>query len=307
MVSNMGEREQVIILLLAALVVASGFIVMAQRNRFTELETLYEELELEQAYTRAQYELLQASYEELDEQSSEYRRQLIQLQHDVDELERYEETWRQYRDYYEETLLENARLNAILMENEYGENITQPVVEPRKEEFRIGEALAFNIESDIPLIGSHFNIRDPDGSLVWDGDPLAEWVEIQDYWVVPYYRQTAYLEPMILTEDNPLGNWTWTFRFGDVIKVEGGFIVKEALDDVISTGPEGDIWDTVERSPADIANIAEKAVEPSIHPSYLGDGGVGPAEAARDRVNYSLIWLILTSVVIGFLVILRGK
>ena len=302
----MGEREQAITLILAALVIASGFIVLAQRNRFNELETLYEDIEIEHAYTLARYELLLTSYQELDEQASEYRRQLIQLRHDVDELERYEETWRQYRDFYEEILLDNARLRGMLMETDYGENITQPIVEARKEEFRIGDTIAFKVESDMPLYGSYFTVLDPNGTLVWEGDPLAEWVEVEDHWVAPYYGQTAYLEPMILTEDYPLGNWTWTYRFGDLFEVEGWFIVSEAVDDVISTGPT-DIWDSVERSPADVANIAEKAVEPSIHPSYLYDRGLISSEVARERTNYSLIWLIFTSVAIGILLILRGK
>ena len=302
----MSEREQSITLILAALVIASGFIVLAQRNRFNELDTLYQDIEIEHAYTLARYELLLTSYQELEEQASEYRKQLIQLRHDVDELERYEETWRQYRDFYEDILLENARLQGILMETEYGENITQPIVEARKEEFRIGDTIAFKVESDMPLYGSYFTVLDPNGTLIWEGDPLAEWVEIQDYWVPPYYGQTAYLQPMILSEDYHLGNWTWTYRFGDIFEVEGWFIVNEALDDVISTGPT-DIWDSVERSPADVANIAEKAVEPSIHPSYLYDEGLIPSEVARERTNYSLIWLIFTSVAIGILLILRGK
>jgi len=303
----MGEREKAITLILAALVLASGFIVLTQRNRFKELETLYEELQMDYRYTQAQYELLQESFEELDEQSSEYRVQLIQLRQDIDKLERYEETWRHYREFYEDILLENARLNGILLEREYGVNITLPMVELRKEEFRIGDTVAFNVESEIPLYGSYFTVFDNEGLLVWEGDPLSNWAEIQDFWVPPYYGQTAYLDPMIITEDYPIGNWTWAYYFGDYIEIEGWFMVNEALDDVLSTGPEGDIWESVERSPADVANIAEKAVEPSIHPSHLYDEGLIPSEVARERTNYSLIWLIFTSVSIGILLVLRGK
>jgi len=258
-------------------------------------------------YTQAQYEILQSSYDELDEQASEYRTQLIQLRQDIDKLERYEETWRHYRDFYEDILLENARLNGILLEREYGENITLPIVEARKEDFRIGDTVAFDVESEIPLHGSYFTVFDNEGLLVWEGDPLSNWVEIQDFWVPPYYGQTAYLDPMIITEDYPIGNWTWKYYFGDFIEIEGWFMVNEAIDDVIKTGPEGDIWESVERSPADVAIIAEEAVEPSIHPSYLYDEGLIPSEVARERTNYSLIWLIFTSIAVGILLILRGK
>jgi hypothetical protein len=303
----MDEREQAITLILAALVVSSGFIILAQRNRVNELETLFVELKMDNRYTQAQYELLQSSFEELDEQASEYRAQLIQLRQDIDKLERYEETWRHYRDFYENILLENARLNGILLEREYGENITLPMVEARKEDFHIGDTVAFDVESEIPLYGSYFTVFDNEGLLVWEGDPLSNWVEIQDFWVPPYYGQTAYLDPMIITEDYPLGNWTWAYYFGDYIEIDGWFMVNEALDDVITTGPEGDFWESVERPPADVANVAEKAVEPSIHQSYLDDEGRIPSELARDRTNYSLIWLIFISVTIGFLLVLRGK
>ena len=303
----MDEREQAITLILAALVVSSGFIILAQRNRVNELETLFVELKMDNRYTQAQYELLQSSFEELDEQASEYRAQLIQLRQDIDKLERYEETWRHYRDFYENILLENARLNGILLEREYGENITLPMVEARKEDFHIGDTVAFDVESEIPLYGSYFTVFDNEGLLVWEGDPLSNWVEIQDFWVPPYYGQTAYLDPMIITEDYPLGNWTWAYYFGDYIEIDGWFMVNEALDDVIATGPEGDFWESVERSPADVANVAEKAVEPSIHQSYLDDEGRIPSELARDRTNYSLIWLIFTSVTIGILLVLRRK
>ena len=48
---------------------------------------------------------------------------------------------------------------------------------------------------------------------------------------------------MILGEDYPLGNWTWTYIFGEIIELEGWFKVDEAVEQVISTGPETNIDD----------------------------------------------------------------
>jgi len=300
-------REQATILILSALVIASGLVILAQRNRLIDFMQVYENLELEHAYTSAQYELLYSSYQDLEDQASEYRKQIIQLNHDMDKVERYETTWRKYRDKYMEALLENARLQGLLLEREYGDNMTRPLVEPRKDQFRIGDVIAFQVDSEIALYGSYFTIYDPNGTLVWEGDPLAEWVEKEDRWFPPYYGQTAYMEPMVLRENYTLGNWTWTYRFGEVIEVEGWFTVIEAYEDVISTGPEGDIWGHVIESITDDANIAQEAIESPNPPSFLYNERLDPSDGARDRTNYSLIWLIFTCVTIGIFIILRGR
>jgi hypothetical protein len=154
----------------------------------------------------------------------------------MDKIKNYEPQWRELTVRYSELLLEVARLNGFLLMQETGNNITAPFVEPRKEEFHIGDSLAFHVESMYALYGSYFMVYYPNGTLCWEGDPLGEWVELDDYWVPPYYGQTAYMTPMILYEDYPLGNWTYIYWFGEIKMGEGWFIVHEAVDDYLGTG-----------------------------------------------------------------------
>jgi hypothetical protein len=232
----MGEREQAIILILLAVVISLSFVIIDQRNRINELSQVYDNTRFDLNYLEAQYNHLYDSYKELSNQTLAYRRLIIQLNQDLDKIEKYEATWRTYRDKYEDVLLENARLQGLLIMQEYGDNITKPFVEPRKAEFRIGDTIAFNLESEVALYGSHFMVYDPNGTLVWEGDPLATWVELEDYWVPPYYGQTAYMEPMILTENRTLGNWTYVYWFGELKIGEGWFTVKEAYEGIIEIG-----------------------------------------------------------------------
>ena len=211
--------------ILVIIVILSSFGIMVQRNRFIELKNRYDELEYDYWYKTAQYEYLQTSYNELNNQTANYREQIIELGQEVDRLEHYENTWRVYKNRFDEALIENGRVIGLLINQGYIENISTPTVESRKEVYPIGDTVTFKIQSDIPLYGSYFIIRDPDGALVWEGDVLIGWIEISNYWTVPYIHQTAYFEPMILIEDYQLGDWTWTYKFGDMVEINGTFRV----------------------------------------------------------------------------------
>ncbi len=232
----MSGRNQAIIMILLAVIIAAGFIILDQRDRINELSQIYDNTKFELDHLEAQYEHLYDSYQELDDQASSYRRRIIQLNQEIDKIKNYEPQWRELTVRYSELLLEVARLNGLLLMQETGNNITAPFVEPRKEEFHIGDTLAFHVESMYALYGSYFMVYYPNGTLCWEGDPLGEWVELDDYWVPPYCGQTAYMTPMILYEDYPLGNWTYIYWFGEIKMGEGWFIVHEAVDDYLGTG-----------------------------------------------------------------------
>jgi len=201
----MSGRDQAAIMILLAMVIAAGFIIIDQGNRINEYSQVYDHTRFELDYLEVQYEHIYESYQELDDTASGYRRQIIQLNQEIDKIENYEPQWLDLSIRYSELLLEVARLNGLILLNETGGNVTKPSVEPRKEEFHIGDTLAFEVESDYALYGSYFMVYSPNGTLVWEGDPLAEWVEVDDYWVSPFYGQTAYMKPMILFDDYPLG------------------------------------------------------------------------------------------------------
>ena len=232
----MSGRDQAAIMILLAMVIAAGFIIIDQRNRINELSQVYEHTQFELDHMNARYEYLYDSYQDLDDIASSYRRQIIQLNQEMDKIKNYEPQWRELTDRYSELLLEVARLNSLLLMNETGNNLTSPVVEPRKEEFRIGDTLAFYVESEYALYGSYFEIYYPNGTLCWESDPISEWAGLDDIWVSPYYGQTAYKKPMTLYEGYPLGNWTYVYWFGEIKMGEGWFIVLEAADQKFGTG-----------------------------------------------------------------------
>lgn len=179
-------------------------------------------------------ELYRLRVAELEREAAEYKSRIVELQNMVDRNEQIVSVWRTYRNQLEEAYIENAKLKGLLLEREIDdENFTAPTVRPRKLTFHIGEVIAFNVESELPLYGSYFSVWDPEGSLIWEGDPLGDWVEIEDRWVPPFYGQTAYLEPMILGEDMLLGEWAWSYRFGDIVLIEGTFTVVGPVEDIL--------------------------------------------------------------------------
>jgi len=228
-------REQAVILLSCAVAVSSIFMTLRLRDQVTACQD--------------QVELLQSrninnslKINELEREKAEYKSRIIELQNEVDSSERIVSVWRTYRDQLAEALVENARLKGLLLERDLDENITSPNVEPRKETFLIGDTVAFRLESDVPLYGSYFMVWNPEGRLVWEGDPIGNWEEIGVYgvdlrWVVPGIGQTAYLEPMLIEEDMITGEWAWSYKFSDVVHVEGTFIVAEQLEEVVSVIP----------------------------------------------------------------------
>jgi hypothetical protein len=221
-------REHEAILVSCAVAVSSIFVMLGQRNQLIAHEQRIESLQSDLITIKAYNNYYSRRVSEMNGEVADYRSRMLELQDEVDQLERYTETWRSYRDQLEAVYVENARLMGLLLEREIeGENFSAPTVMPRKETFRIGETVAFTIISELPLYGSVFTIRDSNGDLVWEGDPIGNWVEIEDSWVVPFYGQTAYLDPMVITDDTPLGNWTWSFTFSDIVLIEGEFVVKD--------------------------------------------------------------------------------
>jgi len=228
-------REQAVILLSCAVTVSTIFTALRLREQVTDYQD--------------QVELLQSrninnslKIDELERETAEYKSHIIELQNEVDRNERIVSVWRTYRDQLTEALVENARLKGLLLERDLDKNLTSPNVEPRKEIFLIGDTVTFRLESDVPLYGSYFMVWNPEGRLIWEGDPIGNWIEIGVYgvdlrWVVPSIGQTAYLEPMILEEDMITGEWAWSYKFSDMVHVEGTFTVAEQLEETISVIP----------------------------------------------------------------------
>jgi len=213
-----------------AVAVSSVFVAVSLGTQLASYQRQVESLQSNLAASEASSELHRLRVAELEREAAEYESRIIELQNEVAR----NENWRTYRDRLEEAYLENSRLKGLLLEREIDENFTAPTVRPRKTTFGIGETITFRVESELPLYGSYFSVWDPEGSLIWEGDPLGDWVEIEELWAATFYCQTAYLEPMVLEEGMLLGEWAWSYRFGDVVHIQGTFTVVGPREDILS-------------------------------------------------------------------------
>ncbi len=110
------------------------------------------------------------------------------------------------------------------------------VIESRKQEYHIGEVIAFNIISPVPQIGANITIIDPNGEKIWITEPFTEWVNTSKGYAVPYYRQLSDSEPVHLLDKHDLGNWTWVYSYKNTT-ISGKFTVEEEIEDILKTGP----------------------------------------------------------------------
>lgn len=228
------ESEKAVIILLVFLLAASGLGVLAQRSHISELEKKYSTLTEDYSNVKTKYDTLYSDYRQLNDSLFSNYRLNSQLGAEIEELETSldytKKTLSSYQEKYEEMQIENAKLKVAMMLKGYSDSLTYPKIKPHKDPYRIGYAIVFDINSTIPLYGSNFTIKDPSGNIAWEGDTLNTWSLVNDrFWVAPFYTQTSNGNPIVLEEDMPLGNWTWTYRLGDVIEIKGAFTVEEAL------------------------------------------------------------------------------
>ncbi len=153
-------------------------------------------------------------------------------------------------------------------------------IDARKSVFRIGDTVAFNVESSFSQDDSYIKIWDPSGELYWKTDDFIadEWVEVGTIVRVPFYEQVAGGNPMTLLEDAPLGEWEWTwYDADDEVLDEGTFTVEQAAADVIGdqvadlgnqvTELVGQLdnvqseFDEVKSDIADVSAVAQQAVD----------------------------------------------
>ena len=110
-------------------------------------------------------------------------------------------------------------------------------INPRKATFRIGETVAFNVQSSFAQEDAYVKIMDPDGELYWTTDSFDadNWVKVGTVQVYPFYEQVAGGNPMVLLEDAPIGTYTWTYYDSDDDELDSGvFNVAAAPADILS-------------------------------------------------------------------------
>jgi hypothetical protein len=143
---------------------------------------------------------------------------------------------------------------------------------PRKDTFRVGDTISFNLEHSFgnvePTKNSILKIYNPTGALVYSGDKLATWTKTGLWYTAPYSSQNAGGNPMVLTEDAPLGTWSWKWidssTDAETIKT-GTFAVIASAESTLATQVTGlttavgELKTTVAGVKTDVAGIASSA------------------------------------------------
>jgi len=172
-------------------------------------------------------------------------------------------------------------------------------IDPRKSTFRIGETVAFNIETSFAVPNSYIKIWDPTGNLYWQTDVFGAnvWVSLDLTKIVPFYSQTAGGNPMLLLDDAPIGDYSWKWyndgdddiakNSDDEVIDEGTFAVAEAAADVVAGQVEdlaNDITDLANQL-NDVTSEFDNVKSDIADLSAIAEQAVAAANAATDAVN----------------------
>jgi uncharacterized small protein (DUF1192 family) len=160
-------------------------------------------------------------------------------------------------------------------------------ISPRKTTFVIGDTVAYEIVNSFAQDESYIKIWNPSGDLYWQTDDFMEggdadaWVKVGTVYRVPYYRQTAGGNPMILLGDAPLGTWKWTMYDNDDDEIDSGtFSVAEA--------PEAVLEEKINELGEDIADLQDEiaGVKSDVADAKASsDAAKAAADSATDAVQ----------------------
>jgi len=157
-------------------------------------------------------------------------------------------------------------------------------IDPRKATFRIGDTVGFNVESSFAQKDSYIKIWDPDGELYWTTDDFVEasWQKVGTVQIVPFYKQTAGGNPMILLDDAPIGTWEWTWYDDDGDEIDSGVFNVEVSEQV------EDLNEAMADLTEDIATVSDAVagVKSDVNSAIAAaNAAVEAANAAVDAVN----------------------
>ncbi len=163
-------------------------------------------------------------------------------------------------------------------------------IEARKATFRIGDTVGFKVESSFAQENSYIEIYDPDGELYWTTDEFVAdtWQKVGTVEIVPFYKQTAGGNPMVLLDDAPTGIWEWTWYDEDDDEIDDGvFNVEAAAADVLSEQVQ-DLNTAMEDLTSDIQTVSDAVagVQSDVNSAIAAaNAAVEAANAAVDAVN----------------------
>jgi hypothetical protein len=137
-------------------------------------------------------------------------------------------------------------------------------IEARKASFAVGETVSFVIESSFTQHESYIEIMDPDGDLYWETDELTDgsggtldlWLKVGVLQIVPYYRQTAGGNPMLLLDDAPLGEWSWVYYDDDDDELDSGTFTVVAAPEAVLEERMGELSEDLTGLSEDVSDLA---------------------------------------------------
>jgi uncharacterized small protein (DUF1192 family) len=160
-------------------------------------------------------------------------------------------------------------------------------VMPRKPTFTIGDTIAFEIVNSFAQDESYIKIWEPNGDLYWQTDDFLEggatdaWIKVGTVYRVPYYRQTAGGNPMILLGDAPLGTWKWTMYDDDNDEIDSGTFT-------VAAAPEAVLEERINELGEDIADVQDEiaSVKSDVADAKKSaDAAKAAADASTDAVQ----------------------
>ena len=161
---------------------------------------------------------------------------------------------------------------------------------PKRETFRIGETVAFKVESSFKSDDAYVKIRDPSGNLYWTTDKFTtdNWIKVGTVQIYPFYEQVAGGNPMVLLEDAPLGTYTWIYydEYDDILD-SGTLAVAAAATDVLGQQIE-DLNQAVTDLQTDVTTVSTEmaGVRTQITNAInAANAAVQAANAATQAVN----------------------
>ena len=168
----------------------------------------------------------------------------------------------------------------------------------KKDSYAVGDTITYNIRATFPKALAELTITDPDGYVHWFATlGVLDWVTVGDWETVPVGYQVGdnSAAPFTLSEDAPLGTWTWEMvdAAGDDLE-SGSFDVVEMTDEsseaveAIVEAAIADVISDIEALADDISDVSGEfdAVRDDISDvEALVEDAVSAAEQASEAVT----------------------
>jgi|SaaInl4_200m_RNA_FD_contig_111_173531_length_2541_multi_3_in_0_out_0_1 hypothetical protein len=160
----------------------------------------------------------------------------------------------------------------------------------KKTSYEVGDTITYNIRATFPKAGAVLEISDPDDYIYWVAEFEAnDWVSVGDWETVPvgYQLSNTSLTPFTLSEDAPLGTWTWEMVDGDDDLESGVFEVTEVADntEAVEAAVEAAIEASLLDVTAEIEALSDEIVDYSSSFDSVADDIAAVADVAADAVE----------------------